>query len=146
MLSSESFKQLNKTFAIPKSEATDSSVHSSTFALGLPNRSLVADTKRKPSVNERSLQSKLDSIKTIEFSIYREVFTETLAQMTNYRDVLEEVKQGYDSRICSLEDTNSSNAAQIQQLQEALDNEMRDKGVFQRRLKQLAQENYQLNW
>jgi hypothetical protein len=146
MISSESFKQLNKTFAMPKGEATDSSDHSAKLASGLPNRSFIADAKRKPSVNERSLQSKLDSIKTIEFSIYREVFTETLAQMTNYRDVLEEVKQGYDSRICSLEDTNSSNAARIQQLQDALDNEKRDKGVFQRRLKKLAQENYQLNW
>mmetsp|Transcript_1962 Transcript_1962/g.4367 ORF Transcript_1962/g.4367 Transcript_1962/m.4367 type:complete len:235 (-) Transcript_1962:4574-5278(-) len=142
---SESFKHLNKTFAIPKGDCTDSSDGVSKASLLNPGRSFLSDTKRKPTANEKSLQSKLDSIKSIEFNMYKEVFSETLNQMTTYREVLEEVKQGYDSRIASLEESNSDNLQQIDRLHQAIEDEKRDNIVFQKRLKKLAQENYQLS-
>eukprot|EP00359_Climacostomum_virens_P001902 CAMPEP_0204899460 /NCGR_PEP_ID=MMETSP1397-20131031/1869_1 /ASSEMBLY_ACC=CAM_ASM_000891 /TAXON_ID=49980 /ORGANISM="Climacostomum Climacostomum virens, Strain Stock W-24" /LENGTH=330 /DNA_ID=CAMNT_0052067425 /DNA_START=59 /DNA_END=1051 /DNA_ORIENTATION=- len=141
----ESYKLLNKTFVLGKGDITDSSENSTKVSLALPGRSFVAETKRKPSSNERALQTKLDSIKTIEFNIYREVFNETIGQLTNFKQVLEEVKQGYDGRIASLEEMNAAQQTQIDNLQSILDEERRDKGVFQRRLKKLAQENYQLS-
>jgi uncharacterized coiled-coil protein SlyX len=143
--SSESYKLLSKTFALSKGDVTDSSELSTKVSLALPSRPIISETKRKPSANERVLQTKLASIKAIEFNIYSEVFDETLSQLTTYRQVLEEVKQGYDARISSLEEANSAQEAQIESMQQRLEDEERDKGVFQHRLKRLAQENYKLS-
>jgi hypothetical protein len=143
--SSESYKLLSKTFALSKGDVTDSSELSTKVSLALPSRTFLSESKRKPSANERVLQTKLDSIKAIEFNIYREVFDETLSQLTTYRQVLEEVKQGYDARLSSLEEINSAQGAQIESMQHLLEEEERDRGVFQRRLKKLAQENYKLS-
>lgn len=145
MVSTESYKQLNRTFGMPKGDCTDSSESSAKANLAMPGRRFVTETKRKPTANERSLQTKLDSIKSIEFNMYKEVFNDTLNQMTTYREVLEEVKLGYDTRIGSLEDTNASNAATIEELAKAIEEDRRDKVVFQSRLKKLAQENYKLS-
>lgn len=145
LISSESHKILNKTFVLGKGDTIDASDTSTKGSLMQPARSFISETKRKPSTNERALQTKLDSIKTIEFNIYREVFNETLNQMTNYRQVLEEVKQGYDARISTLEEQNEAQGIQIDGLQRLLEEERVDKGVFKRRLKKLAQENYKLS-
>lgn len=143
--SPESYKQFNRTFMMSKGDATESFDTTSKVSLALPGRSFVAEPRRRPSTNEKVLQTKLDSIKTIEFNIYQEVFNDTLGQMTTYRQVLEEVKQGYDSRINSLEEANSIQREQIEELQRTLEQERNDTGVMQRKLKKLAQENYQLS-
>jgi uncharacterized coiled-coil protein SlyX len=136
---------LNKTFVLSKGGITDTSENSAKVSLTLPVRKSLAEFPRKSSVGERALQTKLNSIKTIEFNILREVFDETLNQMTTYRQVLEEIKQGYDARICSLEELSARQETQIKGLQMKLEDERRDKTVFQSRIKKLAQENYQLS-
>jgi hypothetical protein len=102
--------------------------------------------KQKLTLQERSLQSKLDSIKTIEFNMYKEVFADTLLQITTYREVLEGVKQGYDARIRALEEVNACYLAQIESLQQQQDRDKQEREVHQRKLKKLAEENYQLSW